>query len=288
MKSQYHETIKETLEKKLRALELHFEADVVFYYGEISSWVIKFFRDFIEDIKSHDGNDYKKLVVILNTQGGSVETVEKMVDIMRYHYDEVYFVVPDYAMSAGTILCMSGDRIYMDYSSSLGPIDPQLNKGDGKWVPALGYLDKVEEMVRKSKKGNLSEVEFMLLQRLDLAELRKYEMARDLSIVLLKDWLVKYKFKNWDVHSSNGKKVTEVQKKNRAAETAKLLSNNKIWHSHGRFIGIDTVVNTLKIQVENYSQEIELRSKIREYNDLICEFIREKQISFFIHSRIHF
>ena len=34
---------------------------------------------------------------------------------------------------------MSGDAIFMDYFSVLGPIDPQLPKGD-TMVPALGYL----------------------------------------------------------------------------------------------------------------------------------------------------
>ena len=38
-------------------------------------------------------------------------------------------------MSAGTIWCMSADKIFMDYSSSLGPIDPAGdNKGCGGWI----------------------------------------------------------------------------------------------------------------------------------------------------------
>lgn len=52
-------------------------------------------------------------------------------------------MVPDCAMSAGTIFCMAGDKIWMGYYSSLGPIDPQVFNGKN-WVPALGYLDKVE------------------------------------------------------------------------------------------------------------------------------------------------
>ena len=76
-------------------------------------------------------------------------------EILRAHYRSVFFVVPDFAMSAGTILCMSGDRIYMDYSSSLGPIDPQVHNGK-EWVPALGYLDKVEQLLEKARKGTLT------------------------------------------------------------------------------------------------------------------------------------
>ena len=69
---------------------------------------------------SMGGTSADRLVIFLNTPGGSAETVEKMVEVVRYHYGEVFFVVPDYAMSAGTIFCTSGDKIFMDYSSALG------------------------------------------------------------------------------------------------------------------------------------------------------------------------
>ena len=149
----------------------------------------KSFRDFIEQLKKDNEFDRDRLTVILNTPGGSAETVEKMVNVIRFHYNEVYFVVPDYAMSAGTIFCMSGDKIFMDYSSSLGPIDPQVFNGKN-WVPALGYLDKVEQLIEKSANNELTEAEFLILQKIDLAELRSYEMARDLTVSLLKQWLV--------------------------------------------------------------------------------------------------
>ncbi|MCV5791938.1 serine dehydrogenasease, partial [Escherichia coli] len=66
---------------------------------------------------------------------------------------------------------MSGDKIYMNYASSLGPIDPQVQSSDGKWVPALGYLDKVEEMITKSREGTITQAELMMLSQLDLAHL---------------------------------------------------------------------------------------------------------------------
>src|SRR5262245_21147603 len=98
----------------------------------------------------------------------------------------VYFVVPVAAMSAGTIFCMAGDRIYMDHSSSLGPIDPQVPDREGKFlVPALGYLDKVNDMIERSKNNNITPVEFQWLMNQDLAMLRFYEQARDLSVALL-------------------------------------------------------------------------------------------------------
>lgn len=287
MRQIFDETIKETLNLRLRALERYFEADVIFYYGEIHPALEKAFRDFIEQLKKDKEFNWDRLVVLLNTPGGSAETVEKMVSVIRFHYKEVYFVVPDYAMSAGTILCMSGDKIYMDYSSSLGPIDSQVYNGKN-WVPALGYLDKVEELIQKSRNRELTEAEFMILQKIDLAELRSYEMARSLTINLLKEWLVKYKFKDWNKHNSNGEPVLLAEKEQRAEEIANKLSNNSIWHSHGRSIGVDTLRSFLKLKIEDYSRNDDLRDLIRNYNDLICEYILRAGGKAFVHSRVFF
>lgn len=75
------------------------------------------------------------VTVILDTPGGVVEVLERMVSVLRSVYDEVTVIVPDRAMSAGTILALSADRIMMDHLSCLGPIDPQIER-DGKLVPA--------------------------------------------------------------------------------------------------------------------------------------------------------
>ena len=95
----------------------------------------------------------RTLSIILTTTGEAVEPVERAVEIIRGKYRYVNFVIPDYAMSAGTIFCMSGDKIYMSKSSSLGPIDPQVPKSDGKYVPAMGYLEQFEKLVEKSRQG---------------------------------------------------------------------------------------------------------------------------------------
>ena len=286
----FDSTIKETLTKRLLALEEHFDADVVFYYGEIHPAFAKPFRDFIEKLREVD-KPKEKLVVFLHTPGGSAETVEKMVEIIRFHYKDVSYVVPDYAMSAGTILCMSGDRIYMDYSSSLGPIDPQVFNGKD-WVPALGYLDKVNQLLEKAQNGTLTNAEFLILQGIDLALLSRYEQARDLTVTLLKKWLVEYKFRDWNTHETTpaklGHPVTDDEKLARAEEIAKLLGDNKLWHSHGRMISAATLQRTLRLKIDDYSADNTLRRLIREYNDLLIEYISRSDFKFFMHSKNYF
>jgi len=286
----FDSTIKDLLNKQLAELEREFQGDVVFYYGEIHPAFLRIFRGFIEDLKSATPKK-DRLVVVLNTPGGVAEIVEKMVEILRFHYQELYFVVPDFAMSAGTIFCMSGNKIFMDYSSSLGPIDPQVWNGQ-QYVPALGYLDKVEQLIEKAQANTITKAEFLILQNQDLAMLSRYEQAKNLTITLLKKWLVEYKFKIWTHHQTNptkkGMPVTLEEKQERAEEIAKLLGDNKLWHSHGRMIGINTLRTVLRLEIEDYSANATLQPLIRSYNDLITEYIARNEREFFMHSRTYF
>lgn len=284
------EHVRQTLAERLDMLEGHFAADGMFFYGPIWPGVEKRVRDVLERLKA-DGSNRNRLVIFLNTTGGSAETVEALVEVIRFNYPEVWFVVPDYALSAGTIFCMSGDRIWMDYSSALGPIDPQVHNGRD-WVPALGYLDQVESMIRKSREGTLSDAELVMLQSQDLAMLSRYEQAKNLTITLLKKWLVEYKFKDWEKHESNpalvGQPVTAAEKQERAEEIARLLADNKRWHSHGRRIGAGTLQSVLRLKIDDYSAHTDLRNKIRSYNDFLLEYITRDNLPSFLHSKNFF
>jgi hypothetical protein len=282
--------VKDLLKERIVAIEGRFDADCIFYFGAIFPSLEKRFREFIESLQA-DGDNRSRLVVFLNSPGGSAETVEKMVEIIRHHYSEVFFIVPDEAMSAGTILCMSGDKIYMDYSSSLGPIDPQVFNGKD-WVPALGYLDQVEKMIQKSARNELTDAELIILQNQDLAMLSQFEQAKNLTVTLLKKWLVEYKFKDWATHRSTpdklGQPVTHEEKVARAEEIASILSNNKLWHSHGRKISAATLSKVLKLRIEDFSNDPDLRLIIRSYNDFIIDYINRHDYQFFLHSRCYF
>jgi hypothetical protein len=283
-------TIKETVTERLGRLEDHFQGHVAFYYGPIDPSLVRVFRDFVErSVAASPRRD--RLVFFVNTPGGSAEAAEKMVEIMRFHYGEIFFVVPEFAMSAGTILCMSGDRIFMDYSSSLGPIDPQVFNGK-EWVPALGYLDKVEQLLDKARQGELTNAEFLILQNQDLAVLSRYEQARDLTVTLLKKWLVDYKFRDWAVHETDpakkGQPVTPEEKQARAEQVARLLGDHKHWHSHGRMIGPGTLQLLARLKIDDYSADGTLRPLVRGYSDLLTEYIVRNGFKFFMHSREYF
>lgn len=285
--------IRDTAKARILDLEAGLDADVALYFGPIFPSIEKRFRDFIEELKNTQLGEVARdrLAIVLNSPGGSAETVEKLVEIVRYHYADVKFVIPDEAMSAGTIFAMSGDAIYMDYTSSLGPIDPQVNNGTD-WVPALGYLDQVEKMIQKSSQGTLTDAELVILQNLDLAMLSRYEQAKNLTITLLKKWLVEYKFKDWATHRNDpnklGQPVTIEEKRQRAEEIATLLADNKIWHSHGRKIGVKTLQNLLRLEIVDYSADNDLRGRILAYSEFITDYINRHDFPFFLHHRRYF
>ncbi len=272
--------MKDMLTNSLLELEKQINCDVLCYFGEIVDGLERVFVEIIENLKKDSKND--TLAIVLTTGGGSARAVERFVNIIRHNYQKVIFVVPDYAYSAGTIFCMSGDEIWMDYSSVLGPIDPQVPNKEGKFVPALGYLDKINSLIEKAQKGQLTDAEFIILKEFDLAELRAYEQAKELTVSLLKKWLVKYKFKNWN---KNGTPVTTEEKEKRAKEIADALGNNNIWNSHGRPIDIKEL-EELGLSIDDYSDDDSRKSVIRNYYNLMRDYVeKNKQIRIFIHTR---
>jgi hypothetical protein len=287
MKTSVHSAITNLLTEKLVAIEKHRQCDVLSYHGPIFDHSDRFMLNLIENL-AQDANKRDRLMIILTTSGGSAFAVERYVSIIRHYYQTVDFVVPNYAYSAGTVFCMSGDNILMDYSSALGPIDPQVQNREGKWVAALGYLDKVNEAIEKSRNDTLTEIEFLMIQDLDLAELREYEQARQLTNELLKKWLANYKFKNWSIHETSpeilGQPVTFEQKQQRAQDIANKLNDNTHWKSHSRPINIEAL-HKLGLKIEDYSNDPIFRPLVRDYYDLLADYFAINNFTIFVQTR---
>lgn len=226
-----------------------------------------------------------KLIVVLETTGGYIDVVERISNVFRNHYREVEFIVPNCAYSAGTVLVMSGDRIYMDYYSILGPIDPQVQNESGKFIPGMGYLYKYQELMAKKK---LSQAEMLfLIKRFDPAELFLIEQSKNHSEELIRKWLVQYKFKNWRKTLGRKRPVTKRMKERRAAVIASVLGDAEKWHSHGRGITLRELQgDDIKLQIDNYGDDAKLRDLIRQYYDLFVDFCGKVKAANAIHTRL--
>ena len=176
----------------------------------------------------------------------------------------------------------------MDHLSCLGPIDPQIER-EGKLVPALSYLNQFERLNRKAQDGALTTAEYALLNKLDLGELYQFEQARELSIELLIKWLSQYKFKNWNKTETRQLDVTEAMKIERAGEIAALLNDPEKWHSHGRAIDMGTLRGEeVKLKIDSFEDDPELYEQIRDYFELLKDYMHREQLLSFIHTKEYF
>ena len=87
------------------------------------------------------------LDLILHTPGGVVAATEALVDYLRNMFGtNIRVIVPQVAMSAGTMIACAAKTILMGKHSSLGPIDPQI--GD---VSADGVVREFHRAYKEMK-----------------------------------------------------------------------------------------------------------------------------------------
>lgn len=275
--------VKTDLDNGLAAMEADLSADVVAFIGPILPTCETRLRDAVEALNS----ERRSVAVILDTPGGIVEVVERMVTATRSKYQDVTVIVPDRAMSAGTIFALSADRIMMDHLSCLGPIDPQIEK-DGKLVPALSYLNQFERLSERARHAELTTAEYALLNKLDLGDLYQFEQARALSNELLVKWLSTYKFKNWHETETRRNRVTQEMREERATQIAELLNDPERWHSHGRAIDRETLKNEVNLKIDDLEEHESLYRHLRGYFELLEDYVRREDRLYLIHSRGYF
>lgn len=148
----------------------------------------------------------KSIDFILNSPGGFAEDTEMIVTILRNKFDKIRFIIPHSAMSAATMLALSGDKILMFSSSQLGPIDPQV-KGptSGPAQSIIDGFDEIKKEVEKSKRLNGAYVP--LLNKMDVATIKFCENSIKYGKTNVKKWLRDYMFK--DLSALKKRKIAE-------------------------------------------------------------------------------
>jgi ClpP class serine protease len=110
-----------------------------------------------DDINDEDKNGFmmavhrldrkKGLDLILHTPGGNIAATQSIADYLHKMFDNnIRAIVPQIAMSAGTMLACSCRKIVMATHSNLGPIDPQLGS-----IPAYGVIKEFERACKEVK-----------------------------------------------------------------------------------------------------------------------------------------
>ncbi len=228
-------------------VEQDLKSDILSFNGPIFQPLDNLIREALEWRRQQE-NLRPRLAVILETDGGYVESAERIVNTLRAFYEVVHFYIPNFAFSAGTVMVMSGDEIFMDYYSVLGPIDPQVQiPGQTGWVPASGYLVWYDRLVEKDRQGTITTVEMQFfMENFHPAELYSFEQALRLSFTLVENWLTEYKFGSSSEYGQQPK--NKLQQK--AKDIAEKLGDTEEWLSHRRGIPMKTLNGVLDLGIK--------------------------------------
>lgn len=190
----------------------------------------------------------KKIDFYIETPGGSGEAAEEIAKFLRKKFDEVNFVIAGEAKSAGTILVLSGDNIYMTDTGSLGPIDAQVRIGRSV-VSAHDYKEWVDlKREESAKNGSLNPFDAVMVAQISPGELygviNSLEFAKD----LVKCWLEIHKFKTWTITRDSKTLVTPEMRKERAGKVAEMFCDHTTWRTHGRSLKSEDLKDVLIIE----------------------------------------
>lgn len=95
----------------------------------------------------HDMDRTKGLDLILHTPGGDVAATESLVDYLHLMFGRnIRAIVPQIAMSAGTMVACACQSIVMGKESNLGPIDPKFSG-----IPAAGVVEEFRRAIAEVK-----------------------------------------------------------------------------------------------------------------------------------------
>ena len=65
--------------------------------------------------------------LLIHSPGGHADPAYKAMKFFRKRFKTVVAIVPLYAKSAATLMCLGADKIFMGEFAELGPLDVQIN-----------------------------------------------------------------------------------------------------------------------------------------------------------------
>ncbi|PIP36429.1 MAG: hypothetical protein COX20_05805 [Desulfobacterales bacterium CG23_combo_of_CG06-09_8_20_14_all_52_9] len=162
---------------------------------------------FIETLlRSVDLSQYPDtLDLLLHTPGGDPTAAERIVMTCRSYAKSFRVIVPQTAMSAGTLIAMGADSIVMTETSELGPIDPQMIITSGQEQtlrPAAAFVDAYLDLINKSqeaiKKNQPPHPYIELLRKVDPTWIQVCLKARELARTIAGEFLRRYMLEGKD------------------------------------------------------------------------------------------
>ena len=175
----------------------------------------------------HRSAPLDSLDILIHTTGGEPTTAYRIAQVIRNFTQEAAFLVPEYAYSGGTLICMSGDEVLLGDYAVLSPIDitvrrhadnagaedvprfPEEQQGDTEIelvaidhfikVATQARIDVEAEFRKRGWKAAESEVENAMLcemvKELGVIEIAKLYREKNLTQEYARELLTHYMFR---------------------------------------------------------------------------------------------
>jgi ClpP class serine protease len=127
------------------------------------------------------------LDLLIHTPGGETAATESLVDYLRSVFDtNIRAIIPQLALSAGTMVACACKQIAMGKHSSLGPIDPQL-----QGIPAHGIVEEFNRAYNEMKIDPAKMAVWQpIIHKYPPAFIGECEKALQWSREMVKEWLL--------------------------------------------------------------------------------------------------
>lgn len=188
----------------------------------------------------------KGLDLLLHTPGGGVFATETIVNYLKVMFnDDIRVIVPQIAMSAGTMIACASKEIIMGKQSNIGPIDPQFGS-----IPCYGVLEEFKKAVEEiDKDPRTKPVWAMIISKYHPTFIGECQNAIIVSKQIVTDWLIGNMFKD------------DRNKQEKAERIVETLSDHSDSKNHSRHYHIDKV-KELGLVVQNMEDDNKLQDLI--------------------------
>lgn len=166
----------------------------------------------------------KGLDLILHTPGGDMAATESLVDYLHLTFGtDIRAIIPQIAMSGGTIMALACNKILMGKESSIGPIDPQY--GSISVGALLEEFERIRAEIQKDQSNAL--LWEPVLRKLNPGAITQYENAMRWSHEMAERFL---KANMFSQDKDAKKKISKI---------IKHLTDSKNTKNHGRHISLE-------------------------------------------------
>lgn len=188
----------------------------------------------------------KGLDLILHTPGGDISATESLVVYLKSVFgNDIRVIVPQMAMSAGTMISCCAKEIIMGKHSNLGPVDPQYGM-----YRAHGIIEEFEN-IKKEHVANpiAAQVWGPILNKYNPTLIGECQKAIDWSNGLVKQWLIDNMF------------ATENDPDTKAKAVVDFLGSHALTLSHSRHIHRDDLTK-LGLSISNLEDDSKLQDLV--------------------------